>query len=904
MITFPAIADTQYGLKPYLEFRAQWHDNGPVRVYRNNIISVGSVQSTINVSDNGTSQSVEVVLDDTDGLLVSLFSTTDFHKRPAWLYQGFEGEATLTLLFKGEISTPVEWTEGGRELKVTIISKIEDTEVGFSVEQGNFVTIPEDAIGKAWPIGFGSVCKQEALKLTKPVASITLDTFGIPDPSLVPQIEFMSFYNQAASVPTAILYLLWLNASEAQSYCQRMQDLALEHLRQYQYAVGSVRVQDADKFPQNQMVWVKIADKRFRGHFTEGRFYFEGGNDSTDQYELYQMIVAANQAEAEGPPNTYNPFKSISTIYSFGNAGANATCRNHTYGRYHRPRHPDGEPEYIKPDLLVTDGQLGIHGATQGDFRDPAKTYTDVNFFWWGAGVVRLSLTGYVEQRGYFEASAGSSIVLDDNEPIDYVVSLIGAENIQLCAKLRISDQVEILSGVPAAWYSIVFLTINGQDATLIRLQKPLSRFDERFSDDALYVSYDSEVGPNAVDVMEWLIDTYSTMTYDSTTFDDVKAKIDCYGVGFTVYDKRKLTELLSDISYQSRCGLLMRNGVYYLKYLSETPSSVKTYTTNSDIHLNTYSLSIAPSTEDLTTRSNVSWTNCGEDQFVVLRNNIAKYGDHSRDIPYFIYADANCIIKSATFWLIRDSNAWKHAKFTVSLSRYLPETLDAVTLDGQLMVVQSSTYDPNTFTLDLECWVPVRIGESSTYLFAFPANLPQYTSYGVAAPTVGTSINAGYGGVAVARNDTGDQYPSDTGDVCCVTATTTCQTYEPIIGGPTVSTTPTPPLTLGGTGPTVTPNENNGQGGGAPTGNYGCIGDNSPGGNNGLDDALQCLIDNFPSGGGDLEQDGNGWTYGNGEVSCSWQPALDEEDCHGGREYGNIQFNYSGPGTASLTFN
>jgi hypothetical protein len=467
-------------------------------------------------------------------------------------------------------------------------------------------------------------------------------------------------------------------------------------------------------------------------------------------------------------------------------------------------QHPDGLPDSRAKTAanILPDGEP-FAGVTTYKGPSPKLStaqYNDVtSFVNIGGGVnspcIRGTKTWEIEQIGYFEASAGSTIYLDDDEPIDYVANLIGATNIKVCAKMKVDNAADVFVGIPTSWYSIVYLNLGAYTSTIIRLKKPLTRYDSRFADEDIYVSYDSEVDGNIVNIIEWLLDTYSTLGYDTTSFNDVKAKVDKYRANFVIENKRQLMEIINDVAYQSRCAVWLRNGIYYIKYLSETPTSVETYTTNDDVDLGTLEIETFPSSDDLWTRLAVSFKDCSENEkYIVLRNNIAKYGLHSNDQVYYIYSDPACVIKSATFWLIRNSNTWKQYKFIVPLSDILPQTFDAITLDGQLMVVKNSNYSPDSFGIELTCWSPVRLGETDQYIFAFPADAPSTAQFGTAQPTTGTKLNEGYGGEASTNNDTGDLYPSDTGDIPCTIVDLACTPYVPLenrTSGTTISNNP-----------------------------------------------------------------------------------------------------------------
>ena len=60
------------------------------------------------------------------------------------------------LMFKGQINYDVAWNEGERTITLSVMTKVEEREVGFSPEEGQFDFVSENAVGKPWPLCFGS----------------------------------------------------------------------------------------------------------------------------------------------------------------------------------------------------------------------------------------------------------------------------------------------------------------------------------------------------------------------------------------------------------------------------------------------------------------------------------------------------------------------------------------------------------------------------------------------------------------------------------------------------------------------------------------------------------------------------------------------------------------------------
>ena len=116
----------------------------------------------------------------------------DIHKRKVNVYQSFMGlddpVGDKFLIFSGQISTPLVWDEGKRTLSFDIVTKLEDYEVGWSAEMGNYPQVAVELIGKAWPMAFGTVQHSPCLRLQNIPTAFTTDPFGVNDTTVGAQI--------------------------------------------------------------------------------------------------------------------------------------------------------------------------------------------------------------------------------------------------------------------------------------------------------------------------------------------------------------------------------------------------------------------------------------------------------------------------------------------------------------------------------------------------------------------------------------------------------------------------------------------------------------------------------------------------------------------------------------------
>ncbi len=178
----------QYGLEPINIIEVDW--NGSPRSYADKtinaqipgkILQLGELDNVVDVNRSSSSQSINVVLDDTDGTLKAIMDTTEIHQINARVYQYFSGMSLSDkfLIFAGKVSSPINWSEADRTLIFDIVSQIEDLEFGFSPEEGEISGLPAEMVGKPWPVIFGTCVDVPAAKITKAVTGTSMCGVGI-----------------------------------------------------------------------------------------------------------------------------------------------------------------------------------------------------------------------------------------------------------------------------------------------------------------------------------------------------------------------------------------------------------------------------------------------------------------------------------------------------------------------------------------------------------------------------------------------------------------------------------------------------------------------------------------------------------------------------------------------------
>lgn len=743
-ISAPSLAKlaTRFGTEPINILAIQWVDGGNLDQYadrdiaggiKGKIQSIGELDAVVNVSGGGQSQSIEVVLDDTDGSIKAILDSNDIHKRPCKLYQWFDGLdiGEKFLVFQGQVSSPIVWNEGDRTISFTIISKLEDREIGFSAEEGAFSAIPEKLVGEPWPMIFGTALDVPALAITEPLIGTITSAVSIHDFTIPMQLSVLATQRAYSNIIALIFAEQRLNAEEngdaasANYYGQReseawsrMNELAaqaselnIELQDQQAEELPTVTILGGDKFPQNQTLTLDIDGGLFTGYFTDTTFHITG------------------REHPEFATKTDTPHVNINISVRYPMSG---------------------------PRELV----------------------------WYSEEVTGSSAT-------FFTAEAGSRATLASNEPQDYIVSIVPGTVVNVAAK-RAFEGVKRLITVPPSYYSIRTGTFGSISAVIVRLAKPLSSYADEGWEDDLYITFESNIGPNTVDILEYLIGLYTPeLSIDATSFNHVRSRLAEYPSNFALLERKNIVQVLEEIAWQARCAIWLGGDTFYLRYLPEEPSPSITIS-QSDIVPKSMEVTHT-STEDLVTKLVAEWREsyaADDPNKVILKHNVNKYGTQEQVEEWYIYNTQELVIKSATFWLIRMANTWKKIRFRTFINKLQLETLDPVTLDfsqpyvstnSVVGIVEQANFDSANNEISFEVWTPVKAGTMTPYDFAWPADVSQSLIF----PTVEEEYagNAGGDGIGTdadgdlsggtivtisgyrSHQDYGDKHPSDQGD-------------------------------------------------------------------------------------------------------------------------------------------
>lgn len=747
------------GTEPIVIVEVDWSPNATLAYadrdigtsVKGRILEVGDLDNVIDVLNANSSQEISLVLDDTDGTIKGIMDTQDIHQRDVRVYQWFEGLALSDkfLLFAGKLSSPVGWSEADRTVSFSVISQLEDKEFGFSAEEGQFPFIPKDLVGEPWPVIFGKVLDCPALQVNKAVSGSTLCGVGIISgeslhnqvalggedcglgmslAQMTSQISFLhschaawSSVNNTKAIAKAAEILDQINSLQAQisqavgsrtqqqTCATNQRQSKIDTAKENGLGCNPVRILGGEDFPQGNTITLNINGGLFTGKMNNDRFTIskrEHPENDDKAAEIYDGIE-------------------------------DERCENPT------------PPQFFDFQMSVPPGTGDLFGDT---IRRHGFSFCNTN---------HKSRPATPQVAQHFWADAGARVVMNSDEPITYIVSITPGTVLAVKAYKTLNGERRLVNVPNNLWHaqSTNYGTIT---AVEVVTTKPLSSIVDQGWSDELYVTFESTIGPNTVDILEYIIDRWTDLTHDTTTFNYVKTKLTNFPSNFPVLDRKNTLDLIREIAFQARCAVWINNGVFYLKYLPEEPFSDQTISV-SDIEASSVEVSLTQ-TEDLLTKMRVTWHlswAADEPELFIIRHNVNKYGTKEEEFDWYIYNQPDIILKCATFWLIRKCNTWKKIRFRGFLNLLRLETFDTITLDvpGYVAstdvkaIVESANYNSADNLLDFECLVPVRSGEMAKYDFFWPSALPEVQTWPTAAEILagnagGDGIGAGASGL------------------------------------------------------------------------------------------------------------------------------------------------------------
>jgi hypothetical protein len=825
----------QYGSEPVILAEIEFVPGSPIaysdRVLTGEpniqprILDVGNLDSTALVTLQSDSQSIDLVLDDTDGSLKNLIDANDISLGKVRFYLGFQGVpySERALLMEGVIHSPIVYNDLSKSLSITVISKNANAETGFSMDDGDFPNIPEDQRGLQWPLVFGRVCNIQTLPLKPLFKGVLGEPLGAIDPTLQERLCQANklqcpdvFTNEvrgqieAAKVERdekllelnfggdgGCIYIgfdpiyqrgggTWTNSTDEclkRAFC----------LQKSPKTGALIDIPGCLTVRQQEVKAVEDAQKKIDEIIAARRKVYQACVDARQS----QVCALLTQIEQQTPYAKSSvqiiggekfPQNTPVTI-RIGEMKYDGTMSGTTFN-ITGTTHPDSL-SIKNPTCKVIFQHVGIK-AINSPYEIPAtvagcKEKTEVGEVVVGPGASWRYFQDFKGGR-FLWMPSGSDVFLESTSKITHVVSLVPGIVTQVAAYRTFGDS-KILTEVDPAEYEVNLTNYGDYQVTELQFDRNLSDIPDENWDDEMYVSFQSNFGPNPVNILRYLVETYTDYTCDPTSFDSVELSLANYPTSFVVRDRRGVFDLIKDLAYQVRCAATVRAGVVYLTYLSKEPTGLRTINER-EILRSSFSVSTTP-TEDIYTKHVINWqtteakiyANLDVKEKFILKHNVGRFGTNSVDRNYYTQNTYSTVEKSATFWMIRDANSWKYVEFETPLKHIDLDVYDCITVSHPgfpetKCVIQSLNVNFEENTIRFKCWTPILAGTSVPYQWAWPALQPaiglfpgaDYKDSGdglgfTVKPPAGHPLSQGRGTETLRLPTDGDKNPSDLDD-------------------------------------------------------------------------------------------------------------------------------------------
>lgn len=679
-----AVLQQKSGVEPVIVVRVYWggstYTNYCDRKFASEglvgkLLQISGIEDIVDINQNASSVELSVLLDDTDGSIKNIYDNNDIHKTYVQVLQWFRGLpfSDAFVIFEGEIASPIVWSEGARTLSFKVITKLESTEVGFAVEEGQFAFFPTDLAGKAWPVVFGAVNGVQLLPITEPASAVLGSGFGIVDEDV------------------------W--DAELQDLSDAISEALDKERQAYQLHLNNA--------------FIAAAYKPFGGFLPDdpdiaeqfdnaAQQYYAQANQYAEERIKLQLERQAKEEEYENqkalqfrvlPITATNLPTGLPIIVEIGNYTANAVVIGSQIVL-------TGLVE--KPDV---NQKVGTNGYSFGDKLDTYNREDKGQKFVWIDGGTSIKVFGL---------------------PRYYIASLGAVNVVNVWAQNKYGRAV-----VPRNWYTVGLVNYNGMIATQVIFPSPITSYPGEWQDGDIQIDCVSAIQPNAVDIMLWAITNYSNLSYDAASFAYVHARVNAFPMNFCLTSRKNIVQFLQEIAFQARCAIWINDRKFYLRFLPEALAAVDTIT-DSDVEVDSVVVT-STDTERLVTKFTALWRSDSfqsEPNRIIFRYNIQKYGLHAEEYDFYAYNQQACVEVAAQFWMIRKSSTWKYINCKALLHKLRIETFDPVTFsfnenlvanEPVVGIIESATFNPDDDSIDIQAWLPVRLGEMHEYTYAYP---------------------------------------------------------------------------------------------------------------------------------------------------------------------------------------
>lgn len=771
------------------------------------ILNFSGLKSSQKTENTASVAEVSITLDDSDNELKDLFETQNLENVTAEIRQFFHGLGGAgTLLFEGEIINPIEWDEGEQTATITVESLVRSDEVGFSIEDGEGGVNNEQAVGKMWPLVFGKAMDVPAPLITRNPITELDSWISFAGKETLTGLHKIGVVVADDGEKYSHINLPW--NKEFQSYNIDF-DSGVSTI-----AFNTFRVKDKTGFPatdEDNLIILDVDGVGFKGWFEVGD-HFTVTEPNAVKYHDVEI-----KSRVTGDDDVANPFVfwiedgDVELINQhiyfkkgdipgawFVNGGRfdtvegdgpeerivrrvtrqeNNKCwlseriekKAGAWGSFLRLSSSDTITEVRALSLTglivplekavqkiceiarrrserkgVTDTVGETDKSSYGAIIDVLNTIKDIKTLFWGRG-------------------EGTTVRLWGQQPDIYVANAVPSTAVTGVFGLRKYPEEDetFFVPIPKRLYTVtlddptlVGTGLGPTNMTSIRFDAPLSSIKEQGWKDEIYVTVTSTLSDNTATQIKWIIDNYTNLSTDAGSFGTVAGQISGTPSNFALLEQEDALQLVEDMAWQARCGLLIDGEDVKIILLAAQPNSSLTID-EENCEFATVEVSTTERTDIITRlvgkylkgygpegtlihsgdlrhsksrrRIRREHRNHGLAKFdldYTYSNNVHLYGLVEEEYDMFIYNNEDAVARSLDFWGHRYSNIWRKANLSSFHEAMKLEIFDGVNLNfGSSDILGTTTIRAivqatNNTVIDgrvaLDLWLPSIAGSIS----------------------------------------------------------------------------------------------------------------------------------------------------------------------------------------------
>jgi hypothetical protein len=755
-LAFLTEAAKQFAVQANVQLVISWR-GGDVGTYSDTsqygdarILSLSSVRLETRGQGTSTVGTFQFTLDDSDNILKTkpLLEGSE-----VWLLLILNGVSEV--IARGKVAGAASWSEGKRTVSLSVESSYISTDMGYAPRLEDWTDLTPDAEGIAWPYCFGSpvhvpchrvrkkslgalqypcrfrgkVYEEDTNPLGKHEVWFSKNNleFGSDVPTSVDSSGFSKnkiYITEGAYFPQATLLTIQIKVGKHRCLFKGT-------------FVGTVFTVTEANVPMYQNVPVRMRqpDVLTGGDVLQGdTFWLENVDYQKELREtfiyIWSLAPLLNPGVYTG--NNYSPVAYVIDQYELHNNDGSLSeiiCKTKNVVDSNLNETHTINEVYGIDKWGITDEGLSVMIYKELGNSKIRSANPKVKA---GQDCYEIARKLMIKAEAFFwAATTASEVSIWGSDPDIYIANLIpsnAVKSVHCFVRGVTSGEKKRLIQVPSSWYEVQISSgeVQGRNVTGILFYDTLQSHGADIEDDKIYVTLESSVGPNAADILKYMIETHLTgVTVNSDAYDYAQSCSEPFPCHFALLEVADAINVIEEVAFQARIGLVFDAGVVYMRPLFYGPQQTLAINENdiwfkSMVHSTT---NLADTCRKIETTWRPSYRPFDRDatQYLARAQKVYFYnngitGNKIDHIECVIYNNKTLAQTMTNFWGYRKSFVYKTMALSLSYSAAILQPFDGLIttsshITGVTGVIESVEIDINAHEVRVGVWLPIVVG-------------------------------------------------------------------------------------------------------------------------------------------------------------------------------------------------